>query len=895
MSVGETSIGVSAVARPLRASLMLGVCAALLSAPALAQTADPAPAAQTPANKASADTAPAASAQAAKPAVVEDDNEVDALTVTAARKLPGAVVGDIPPEISLSPRDIRAYGVSSVSELLDALSPQTSTARGGAAGGRPVILVNGARISNFGEVRDIPTEAIARVEILPEEVALKYGYAADQKVVNLILRRRFRAVTTEAGYKRSTQDGGGDTTDIHGTALRILSDDRVLVDAKSSSQTELFETDRDLAQPRSDAAYRSLIPRQDTWAVNGVYNRPLGNGVAGSVNARVESTDSTTWLGLNTLAGGPLRRESESTTSHLGGGLLGSIKSWSWDLTANAERAESDSTTQRVVSGRAYQDQSNSTTTSADSQFNIRGAVLRIPAGEITTTFTGGLETTKLESASLNAGVARNSDLSRDTRSVRANIDVPLTSRRKDVLAAVGDLSLNLNLASKTLSDFGSLSTIGYGANWGPTDKLRIIASVTREQRAPSLSQIGDPEQLTAGVQTYDFKTGAATVITRLTGGNANLREEEGRVLKLGVNYKVNDTLNLSTSYINSRTNNLISSLPTGTSQIEDAFSDRFIRDAAGNLLQIDARPVNFDRRQTNELRSGFTFRKSFGTPQRPPFMQALAPTPTPAPSTATTQTASADGKTTSPAQTRTQNRDQEPPPPPVDGAPPPGGGFGGPTGGGFGGPGGGGPGGGGPGGGAFGVGRAGMSTFQVGLYHTVKFTDEITIRPGLAKLDLLDGASIGSSGGTPKNQFELQSNLSRNGLGGSLSATWNEGTTVRGSGASGSQDLDYSALTTVNLRLFADLGIQPALRGKPFFRGARVSASIDNLFDAKQKVRAPDGTTPITYQEDYLDPRGRTIRLSFRKVFFPSPPVRSANPPAVAPGSVPATPRTPG
>jgi hypothetical protein len=167
----------------------------------------------------------------------------------------------------------------------------------------------------------------------------------------------------------------------------------------------------------------------------------------------------------------------------------------------------------------------------------------------------------------------------------------------------------------------------------------------------------------------------------------------------------------------------------------------------------------------------------------------------------------------------------------------------------------------------------------QVGLYHTVKFRDEITIRPGLAKLDLLDGAALGNSGGTPKNQLDLQANFSRNGLGAAINGRWQEGTTVRGSGASGSQDLNYSDLTTINLRLFADLGMQPALRANPFWRGARVSASIDNLFDAKQTVRAPDGSTPITYQDDYLDPRGRTFRVSFRKVFF-SFPVR---PPAAA------------
>jgi len=69
------------------------------------------------------------------------------------------------------------------------------------------VLLNGRRISGPGEMRDIPTEAIQRVEILPEEVALKYGYTADQKVVNIVLRQRFRASTIDASIGGST-DGG---------------------------------------------------------------------------------------------------------------------------------------------------------------------------------------------------------------------------------------------------------------------------------------------------------------------------------------------------------------------------------------------------------------------------------------------------------------------------------------------------------------------------------------------------------------------------------------------------------------------------------------------------------------------------------------------------------------
>ena len=79
-----------------------------------------------------------------------------------------------------------------------------------------MLLLNGQRISGFRELRDIPTEAISRVEILPEEVALKYGYRADQKVVNIVLRPRFRSTAVQVGAKAATEGGyagaSGDVT-----------------------------------------------------------------------------------------------------------------------------------------------------------------------------------------------------------------------------------------------------------------------------------------------------------------------------------------------------------------------------------------------------------------------------------------------------------------------------------------------------------------------------------------------------------------------------------------------------------------------------------------------------------------------------------------------------------
>ena len=74
----------------------------------------------------------------------------------------GSVLGDIKPELVLDARDIRAYGANNITDLLAALAPQTGSAQG-RGGGRPVVLLNGHRISGFREIRSIPTEAIERV------------------------------------------------------------------------------------------------------------------------------------------------------------------------------------------------------------------------------------------------------------------------------------------------------------------------------------------------------------------------------------------------------------------------------------------------------------------------------------------------------------------------------------------------------------------------------------------------------------------------------------------------------------------------------------------------------------------------------------------------------------
>ena len=51
-----------------------------------------------------------------------------------------------------------------------------------------------------------------------------------------------------------------------------------------------------------------------------------------------------------------------------------------------------------------------------------------------------------------------------------------------------------------------------------------------------------------------------------------------------------------------------------------------------------------------------------------------------------------------------------------------------------------------------------------------------------------------------------------------------------------------------------------------------QVQLRVNNIFDSKPKVHDAAGIVPPSYQPDLLDPLGRTIMISFRKQFLPSP-----------------------
>ena len=899
----------------------------------------------------------------------DDADEGDEIIVTGQPER-GAVIGDIEPEQKLSSADVRALGVTSIAELITELEPQTN--------GTPIILLNGKRISSFAEIRDIPSEAVARVDILPEQVALSYGYAPTQKVVNVVLRQRFRSEKAEVQLGTTTE-GGRDNGEVEAGLLRIRGDNRFSLDLEYSRAGRLLESERDIittparrpyalggnvtgiadgaeidpalsalagqtvtvaAAPANAAngapsltdfvaganiaaitdltAYRTLSPATENFSANATLARALG-GVSATINGRLALSENDTLQGLSTAAlglaagspfspfaqdvtlyrylaqGGALAQQVRGTTGHIGVTLNGQIgRKWQWSFTGNGDLSITRTRTDRGIDTDAIQTALNAgepsvnpygdfapaligartiDTARAKSQavtgdLLVSGALFRMPAGDVMTSIRLGASANGFESRSVRSGIERNTDYSRETGSGQISVDVPLTSRSKGILGGVGDIGVNLNVAAQQLSDFGTLSTLGYGLRWQPIRAVQILASANQDRAAPTGAQITDPLISTPNVSVFDYATGQSVFVTQLSGGNGALKESVRDQFRLSARIKPFDkpNLTLTATYLNSRTSNPIAAFPTPTPDLEAAFPQRFVRDEDGSLIQVDARPINFLQSRSEQLRWGFdlsvplkshiqkvieAWRANGARPEDRP--KELDDMRTAYGGSRRRSEGSPGGGRRNTDGERDRSNDSA------------GNGDGGQARGDGGGPRRGFGGGRGRGGGQ-GGGRLSFS-----LYHTWHLDESILIAPGVPELDLLNGDATGSSGGQPRHEIKARVGYSNNGIGARLGVDWESGTHVDGA-LGGNSRLEFGSLATANLRLFANLGQMPDLvKSMPFLKGSRISLRLDNVFNQRREVRDATGMTPLRYQQDYLDPLGRTISIQFRKLFTPA------------------------
>ena len=814
--------------------------------------------------------APALIVQVEAGSADDNDGRGNDIVVTAP-SLRGQVDTAEAPIATLNEADIQATGAASVGELLSRISPQTGSGRGrGGGGGMPVVLVNGQRVTNFRELRNFPPEAIRRVEILPESVALKFGFPPDTRVVNLILKPKFRSRSVEASYGRPTL-GGFDNWGLESSLTRIDGPARLSLTASTDDTSPLFEDERGVIQPAATrltvsgdpdpAQNRSLIGDSRNFGLNAAWTRGIGkDGMGGSLSlsGAANRADSHSYQGLDATVltdpggasvlrtlPGALERVSHVTTLQAGAGYNTFVGAWQLNTTVDGShietRAQFDrrADTSALVSAAAAGtlpifgplpglpdagfDSTASTVNSVTSLATLIGRPLRLPAGFVSATLRAGYAWSGIDSSDSRSRAGALS-LTRGALSLGTSLALPLTSRRNNSGGAIGDLTLNLSAGFDSLSDFGALIDWSAGLTWAPTARLNLGASYIVNQAAPSLGQLGNPATLNFNVPVYDFTRGETALVSVTAGGNPLLRKERQRDLKFSANWQLPfiSNSNVIAEYFRNRSDDVSASFPLLTPAIEAAFPGRVIRDSSGRLVSIDQRPVTFTRQDGSRLRWGFNTSGGFGPAGEGGAM----------------------------------------------GGPVPGAGRGG---GGAGRSPGAGPGAGPRAGGGMGAmfGAGGQpGRWSLGLFHTVQFESRVLVAPGGPVLDLLGGAAL-SSGGTPRHSLEFNGGVFYKGLGTFFQGSWNAPTTVAASGLPGTSDLRFGSVTNVSMFVFVDFAQRPKLiKAVPFLKGARLSFRIENLLGSRQRVTDASGAVPLSYQADYLDPRGRVIRAELRKSF---------------------------
>ncbi|MAK62651.1 MAG: hypothetical protein CMK09_16905 [Ponticaulis sp.] len=595
-------------------------------------------------------------AQTADP-VADEDRVMDAVQVTSSRFVNQALT-DIEPDIRLSEDDISAYGASSIEELFATLGPELSSGRGrGGGGGGPIVLLDGVRIASFREIRGYPPEAIQRMDVLPEEAALKFGYGADQRVVNIVLKPEFSAWTLESELGGPLQ-GDGFMTEFEVGYITLNNGKRTSVDGEIETDAGILESDRGIGD---GLGADSLTDETDELSLAASYHRAVSEKIHMTLSGNLDVSTSDELLGFGalnfTLPGnspfstsgmdtdfsryvglpGVLQKHGESVDANASLTLTRETGDWFVTSTTQIGRSESKGETDREPDAQAFQDaltalapsvapdadltpyltyrmeETKRISNTASTNLLANGRLFELPAGSVSTGLSLDLSHVDRTSETLLDGVTTQTELDRQIGKIQGSFDIPFISDDMDI-PLINDLSANISANASEYSDFGSLYGFDGTLIWRPIEQLRFLGSYSLSENAPGMSQLGDTTSFTPNAEVFDYVTGESVQVTRIDGGNPDLIAETRQVFRISSDIEPFEEagLNLQVSYLEEKVDDPIGGFPGVDAELQAVFPDRFLRDPDGNLISYDVRPVNFVEETRRDFEWRLTWRKTF-------------------------------------------------------------------------------------------------------------------------------------------------------------------------------------------------------------------------------------------------------------------------------------------
>lgn len=822
----------------------------------------------------------------------EPDLPTDEIVITGKR-VAGSAIGNVDPIAVLDQNAIRTLGVTSLTELLNRVKPLTTSA----AGGDPVILLNGRRVSGFGELQTLPPEAIERTEILPEEEAARFGFPPTVRVLNFITAKRFRAVTALELAGTATE-GGGETNYVELTSTRIDGPRRTSLSISHLRLNPVLQAERDIvpdpdtlyaiggtvtglngasidpaldalagrpvtvaAVPTDSASrrslagyaanansaaitdlgpYRSLQQGSDTIRLDGTVASPLGKSIDGSLNLTMEAQRSS---GLNGLApallrvpaasGGlpfandvllyryvpdaVLRQRSTSLNLHAAGTVQGGIRRWAWNVTTSYDRVRSTALSEQGIPLEGTQAAIDA---GGDPLAPVDPETAAIRLNNRSKTVTGTLMAKAVANGpvlKLPAGdalVTMSADYARSISSAsQPEIrDAPLDLTRNTKGASV---NADLPIASAdqgVLAFMGRLAVNGMIGVSEVSGYGRLISSNYGLTWTPA-----KPVQFSASVNDAQNPPAIALLTSPIlttpntpffdftTGASTFVTTIAGGNPALAPERRRVTTVGVAVTPIKGK------ELRFTLDYLDTRISNQTAYLGSATPAFQTAFPDIFLRDPTGQLVSvdlrpvNLASERERRLRMMINFSAQIGRAPPPSPQPAGVAL-----------------KDAPPPKPPRP--------------------------------------RPSINAF---VTTNVRLDDRLNLRPGLPMLDLLDGATLNGTGGRPR--WEVEGNLSGSvgpaniGLFGRLQGP----TRVRSELAS--SDLRFSGRTW--LVLYGAFDVEKVV-SRPWTRKMTLYLTFENLLNDRIDVRDRNGATPNRFQQAYLDPLGRSVRLGVRKLF---------------------------
>ncbi|MEM7702625.1 MAG: hypothetical protein AAF251_11860 [Pseudomonadota bacterium] len=523
----------------------------------------------------------------------------------------GRTFGGYEPEQVLLPEDIAAYGAGSLGELVDLILAETSSGRGRASG-PPVVLINGRRVSGFREVGRYPVSAVARVEVLPEEASLAYGFAADQRVLNFVLKRNVD-ITTLTLRTGTPTEGGRTSGEADGQFLKVDGARRFSLDGTYERADSLLETDRNLlfADGSMGATDRTLAPQRREWSAGFSASLGLPAGSVATLSGSIQDQRSEALFGSDPVTNTVFQQITNTQDVVAGLNVASGLGRSTWTLNASYANVK-EATATDLAMAPALIRETDLSRENWETNALLNQRLADLAAGSMTVTASLDMSLERQDTAILEGAAVNQSSIARDTFAGGLSLEVPILAPAP----IPGELGLNANAEVRHLSDFGWLTTYGYGLRWKPVPTVRLLASVTREEGAPALNDLGTPQVLTPDARLFDFEAGQDALATLITGGNPDLATDRRRVIKLGVQWNPSEEprIGVNVDYTTSQIDNEVRRFALLTENFERAFPDRVTRGPGGQLLAFDVRPVQVAEGRRDEVRTAITFSERLKT-----------------------------------------------------------------------------------------------------------------------------------------------------------------------------------------------------------------------------------------------------------------------------------------